>query len=140
MRRLSIILVITFSLVATAAATTWAADPPADRVLALYFHRTERCPTCLKMGSYSEEAVKEGFAEQVKAGTVQFRYVDFQDEKNAKLTKAYKVTSPTLIVVKVVDNKVKEQNNLKDIWTKVQQKPEFIQYVRENVAAYLKKE
>ena len=25
-----------------------AAEPPADRVLAMYFHRTKRCPTCLK--------------------------------------------------------------------------------------------
>ncbi len=40
-------------------------------------------------------------------------------------------------MVKVVDNKVKEQKNLKDIWTKVREKPEFIQYVRENVEAYL---
>lgn len=62
---------------------------------------------------------------------------DFQNEKNAILTKAYKISGPTLIMVKVVDNKVKEQKNLKDIWTKVREKPEFIQYVRENVEAYL---
>ena len=47
-----------------------AADPPADRVVAMYFHRTQRCPTCLKMGSYSEEAVTGGFAEQVDDGIV----------------------------------------------------------------------
>ena len=137
MNRLALVLVIMASLAATSAASAWAADPPADRVLALYFHRTQRCPTCLKMGSYSEEAVTKGFEKQVKEGTVEYRYVDFQNEKNAKLTKAYKVTGPTLIMVKVVDNKVKEQKNLKDIWTKVREKPEFIQYVRENVEAYL---
>ena len=37
---------------ASAKATT-----PADRVVVMYFHRTQRCPTCLRMGSYSEEAV-----------------------------------------------------------------------------------
>ena len=26
--------------------TAWAADPPADRVVVMYFHRTKRCPTC----------------------------------------------------------------------------------------------
>ena len=30
-----------------------AAQPPADRVVVMYFHRTERCPTCRKMGSAS---------------------------------------------------------------------------------------
>jgi opacity protein-like surface antigen len=139
MKRLALILVSMVSLAATSAAAAWAADPPADRVLALYFHRTQRCPTCLKMGSYSEEAVTKGFETQVKEGTVEFRYVDFQNQKNANLTKAYKITGPALIVAKVANNKVKEHKNLKDIWTKVREKPEFIQYVRENVEAYLRK-
>lgn len=79
---------------------------PADRVVVMYFHRTQRCPTCLRMGSYSEEAVKTGFAREIKAREVEFHYVDFQDERNAALTKGYKVGGPTLIVVKVVKNKV----------------------------------
>jgi hypothetical protein len=139
MSRLTFLLAILVSLVATFTPSTWAADPPADRVLALYFHRTQRCPTCLKMGSYAEEAVTKGFEKQIDAGTVEFRYVDFQNAKNAKLTKAYKITGPALIVVKIVDNKVKEHRDLKDIWTKVRgEKPEFLQYVRENVQAYVK--
>jgi hypothetical protein len=140
MKRITIILVSMLSLTATYAATVCAADRPADRVLALYFHRTQRCPTCLKMGSYSEEAVTQGFEAQVKDGSVTFRYVDFQDEKNAKLTKAYKIKGPALIIVKVADNKVKEYKDLKDIWTKVRgEKSAFLQYVRDNVEAYTKK-
>ena len=83
-----------------------AADAPADRVVVMYFHRTQRCPTCKKMGSYSEEAVKTGFPKQLKAGTVGFFYIDFQDKKNAAISKAYRVSGPALIVAKVVDNKV----------------------------------
>lgn len=115
-----------------------AADPPADRVVVMYFHRTERCPTCLKMGSYSEEAVKVGFAKQVKDRQVEFHYIDFQDKKNAALTKGYKISGPALIVVKVADGKAKEYKKLEDMWTKVAEKPEFIKYVHDNVAAYLK--
>jgi len=115
----------------------WAADPPADRVLAMYFHRTQRCPTCLKMGSYSEEAVKQGFPDQVANGVVAFYYIDFQDENNAELAKGYDVSGPALIVAQVVDNKVKEYKDLGEIWTKVGEKPEFLEYVRENVEAYL---
>jgi hypothetical protein len=115
----------------------WAADPPADRVVAMYFHRTQRCPTCLKMGSYSEEAVKQGFAEQVENGEVAFYYIDFQDKRNATLAKGYNVSGPALIVAKIVDNKVKEFKDLEDIWAKVGEKPAFLKYVRENVEAYL---
>lgn len=114
-----------------------AADAPQDRVLAMYFHRTERCPTCVTMGSYSEEAVKTGFAEQVKQGTVAFYYIDLQDKKNAKLVKGYDVSGPALIVAKIRGKKVKEHKDLEDIWTHVTDKPAFIEYVQENVSAYL---
>jgi hypothetical protein len=114
------------------------ADPPADRIVVMYFHRTQRCPTCLKMGSYSEEAIRSGFAKAIKAGKVEFHYIDFQDEKNEALTKGYKVTGPTLIVAKVVDNKVADHKNLAEMWGKVRDKPAFIQYVQSNVKEYQK--
>ncbi len=125
-------------LAAACSSNALAADRPADRVVAIYFHRTERCPTCQKMGSYSEEAVKQGFAEQVKKGTVEFFFVDYEAKKNAKLTNGYKVTNPTLVIAKIVDNRVKEKKELEDIWNKVDDKPEFLKYVQENVAAYRK--
>ena len=72
-----------------------AADVSAERITAIYFHRTKRCPTCLKMGSYSEEAVKTGFAQQLQDGTVGFYYVDFQDPGNAALA-GNRTSSPGL--------------------------------------------
>ncbi len=111
---------------------------PADRVVVMYFHRTQRCPTCLRMGSYSEESVKQKFAEAMKEGKVEFHYIDFQNKKNAALAKGYKVGGPTLIVAKVKDNKVKEFKNLTDIWAKNNDQQEFFKYVQENVNAYAK--
>ena len=116
------------------------AAAPADRVVVMYFHRTQRCPTCLRMGSYSEEAVVKGFAKQIKAGTVEFHYVDFQDERNAALTNGYKVGGPTLIVVHIVGKKAAEYKNLTEIWSKNRDKDVFLKYVRDNVTAYQKAE
>jgi hypothetical protein len=112
---------------------------PADRVVVMYFHRTQRCPTCLRMGGYTEEAVLKGFAKQVKDGTVEFHFIDFQDEKNEALTTGYKVGGPTLVVAKVVGNKVKEYKNLTEIWEKNRDKDVFLKYVRDSVRAYQKK-
>ncbi len=114
-----------------------AADAPTNRVVAIYFHRTERCPTCQKMGSYSEEAIKTSFAEQMKDGTVAFYNVDFQDKKNAKLAKGYDVSGPALIVAKIKGKKVKQFKDLEDIWTNVADKQAFIKYVQENISAYI---
>lgn len=127
--------VVVSSLYAQAAA---AADVPADRVVVMYFHRTQRCPTCQKMGSYTEEAVKSGFTQQLEAGTVEFHYIDFQNATNAALTKGYKVEGPTLIVAQVAGNKVAQYKNLAEIWTKVRDKAAFIEYVQSNVKDYRK--
>ena len=115
-----------------------AADASADRVVVMYFHRTQRCPTCLKMGSYSEEAVKGGFAEQIKQGKVEFHYIDFQDQKNETLTNGYKIGGPTLIVARVAGSKVAEYKNLTEIWAKVRDKAAFVDYVQTNVKSYQK--
>lgn len=109
--------------------------PAADRVVVMYFHRTQRCPTCLRMGGYAEEAVLKGFAKEIKNRTVEFHYIDFQDEKNAALTKGYKIAGPALVVVKVVNNKPAEVRNLQEIWMKNRDKDVFVKYVRDNVTA-----
>ncbi len=123
---------------------SWAADAskdrvaaPKDRVAVMYFHRTQRCPTCLKMGSYTEEAVKTGFAGEIKAAKVAFHYIDFENEKNAAYTKAYRITGPTLIVAKVSGKKVLEYKNLEEMWSLVTDKEAFLGYVQANVNAYL---
>jgi thiol-disulfide isomerase/thioredoxin len=119
-------------------AASEAAPTPADRVVVMYFHRTQRCPTCRKMGSYSEESVKEKFAESMKEGKVEFHFIDFQDKKNEALTKGYKVSGPTLIVARVAENKVKDFKTLTDIWAKHGDKKDFYKYVQDNVTAFAK--
>jgi hypothetical protein len=110
-------------------------EPPPNRVVVLYFHRTKRCPTCRTMGAYSEEAVLKGFGKQVKQGDVEFCYVNFEDKKNAAMTKAYHVTGPSLIVATIAKNKLVAAENLKEIWMKKDDKKSFLKYVRDGVAA-----
>lgn len=133
----TVALALVFTVVAEFAAAAEAPKaPPKDRVVAMYFHRTERCPTCRTMGSYTEEAIKTGFAKQLEDRTVELHFIDFQNEKNAVYTKAYNITGPKLIVAKVADNKVTEFKNLKDIWSNVNDKKAFIKYVQDHITAY----
>jgi len=115
-----------------------AEDVPKDRVVVMYFHRTERCPTCLRMGSYAEEAVKKGFAEEIKAQKVSFHLIDFEDEKNGKFTQGYKIQGPTLIVAQVSGAKVMRYKRLDEMWTRVRDKQDFLNYVQREVKEYLK--
>lgn len=142
MQRIAANLFLTLTSVLFAAANgsvLQAADAPKDRVIAMYFHRTERCPTCKKMGSYAEEAIKTAFAEELKKGRIAFYFIDYEDAKNARYTKAYDVSGPALIVAKIADNKVASYRDLEEIWSHVGDKDKFFAYVQENVKASLPK-
>ena len=90
----------------------------------------------LPYSGYPAFSAPDAFAAQLKAGVVELHSIDFQDKKNAALTKGYRISGPALIVAKVVDNKVAEFKNLKEIWTHVGDKTAFTKYVQDNVTAY----
>ena len=118
-----------------------AADKPAagpsHQVMACYFHRTVRCPTCRRISAYIEESVNTGFASQVKDGSVKMLMIDFQDAKNQKYTQAYQIAGPTLVLMDVHDGKVTSWKPAPKVWSLVGNKDEFFRYVQGEVKSYL---
>jgi hypothetical protein len=113
------------------------AAEPSHQVIACYFHRTVRCPTCKKISAYIEESVNTEFASQVKDGSVKMMMIDFQDAKNQKYTQAYKISGPTLVIMDVQDGKVTSWKPAPKVWSLVANKPDFFKYVQGEVKAYL---
>ena len=118
-----------------------AADKPAagpsHQVIACYFHRTVRCPTCKRISAYIDESVNTGFAAQVKEGSVKMLMIDFQDAKNQKYTQAYQIAGPTLVLMDVHDGKVTSWKPAPKVWSLVGNKDEFFRYVQGEVKSYL---
>ncbi|MGW8258488.1 MAG: nitrophenyl compound nitroreductase subunit ArsF family protein [Thermoguttaceae bacterium] len=110
---------------------------PAHKVVACYFHRTVRCPTCKKIGAYIEEAVKSAYPTEIKDGRVKMTLVDFQDPKNKKLAETYKIRRPTLVVMDVHKGKVTAWKPAPKIWSLIGKKDMFFKYVQNEVRSYL---
>ncbi len=110
---------------------------PAHRVIACYFHRTQRCPTCRKISGYIEEAVKSGFSREIAQGQVVFALVDYQDPKNQKLAEFYRITGPTLVIIDAHGNQAAQWKPAPKVWSLVGKKPEFLKYVQEEIHGYL---
>ena len=109
----------------------------AHRVVACYFHRTNRCPTCRKISAYIEESLNSGLAKEMKDGSVALQMIDFQDPKNQQYTDAYKITGPTLVIMDVRDGKVASWKPAPKVWSLVGKKDAFFKYVQDEVRAYL---
>jgi hypothetical protein len=110
---------------------------PSHQVIACYFHRTVRCPTCRRISAYIEESVSTGFSSQLKDGSVKMVMIDFQDARNQKYTQAYQIAGPTLVLMDVHDGKVTSWKPAPKVWSLVGNKDEFFRYVQGEVKSYL---
>lgn len=106
---------------------------PDHWVAVIYFHRTERCPTCKTIGGYVKEATKAKFAERMKKRKVDCYEVDFQNAKNKAHKEAYKITGPT----NVKKGKIAEWKPMPKVWSLIFKKEEFFKYVQGGIAGYL---
>jgi len=110
---------------------------PAHRVVAYYFHRTQRCPTCLMVGEYLEESLKTGMARELKDGRVALVFIDFQDPKNKAHTDYYKIAGPTLVLADVRKEKVVGWKPAPKLWSLVGNKEKFSKYVQAEIRSVL---
>lgn len=107
------------------------------KVIAYYFHTNTRCSRCMKIEQYSQEAIKRGFPEELKNGSLEMRIVNYEQPENRHFMQDYKLVSKSLILVKMVNGKQTEWTNLKMVWQLTGRKDAFLNYVRKEVRGYL---
>ena len=54
-----------------------------QKVIAYYFHGNVRCPTCLKIEAYSQEALEKAFPEQLDSGQIEWQAINTDEVWNA---------------------------------------------------------
>lgn len=111
---------------------------PEHRVVARYFHRTQRCPTCQKISALIEEAVQASFADDLKSGKVKLQMVDYQNAGNREVTETYRISDPMLVILDVRDGKVAQWKSAPKVWALFAKKDAFLKYVQDEMHAYLK--
>lgn len=120
----------------TDASSVNASAAPAEYV-AYYFHRTARCVTCLKIEHNAHDVIFRDFAGQLKDGKLLFLPTNVESVGNEHFIKDYELVSQALVLVKYDDGKPIQSRNLDRIWDLIGDKPEFEQYVHDEVAMFL---
>ena len=77
----------------------------AERIDVVYFHRTERCYSCLWAGEMSRKTVETYFKDELASGRVTFREVDVQKRENAVLARQYGAAYSSLFINYVKDGR-----------------------------------
>ena len=108
------------------------------KVIAYYFHGTFRCTTCRTIEQYSHEAIQMYFAKELANGSLEFRPVNVDETDNKHFIQDYQLVTRSLVLSLVSDGKEKKWKNLPDVWKLVRDKDKFFQYVKDEVAIFLK--
>ena len=115
-----------------------AEDVKPAHVVAYYFHGTMRCPTCHKLEQYSKEAIDGNFKGAIRSGKLEFKEVNIENSGNEHYANDYQLYTKSLILSLVKDGKEIKWKNLDKIWERVRNKEGFIDYVKSEVADFLK--
>lgn len=108
-----------------------------NKIIVYYFHRIKRCPTCIKIEEYSDEAIKNGFTEQLKNGSLEWKIINIEDEGNEHFENDYELYTQSLVIVEIRNGKQQRWKNLEKIWELVGMKEAYLLYVQDEVKTYL---
>ena len=107
------------------------------RVVAYYFHTTQRCASCRAIEAYSREAIEKAFAAELADGRLVWRVVNIEDKGNEHFVKDYGLYTKSVVLVNEVRGRPAEWKQLERVWQLLQDKPKFVRYVQDETRAYL---
>jgi Tfp pilus assembly major pilin PilA len=108
-----------------------------NKVIAYYFHGTNRCTTCRTIERYSKEAIDRYFAQELKNGTLDFKPINVDEPENRHYIQDYQLYTRSLVLVQYKDDKQQEWKNLSEVWSYVSDKEKFYQYVKDETERFL---
>jgi hypothetical protein len=112
---------------------------PGNRLIVYYFHGITRCPTCITLEEYSKEAVETMFPQELLTGRIAWQVVNFDEAWNEHFIRDFDLSFQSLVIVRYADGNQVEYRNLDKIWDLVDNKPGYMEYVKNEVDAYLRK-
>lgn len=112
---------------------------PADRVEVVYFHRAQRCYSCIYAETGIHYTVETYFADELASGKVTFEVFNVEDDENATIVKKYGAFTSSLFI-----NTIREGTDhieeVTDIWFVLGNNEAFVEVVKSKIEKSLKGE
>ena len=112
---------------------------PADRVKVVYFHRAQRCYSCVYAEAGTRYTVETYFEDELDSGKVIFKVVNVEDKENATIVKKYGAFTSSLFINTIRDG-TDHIEEVTDIWFVLGKDEAFVEVVRGKIEKSLKGE
>jgi len=112
---------------------------PADKVEVVYFHRAQRCYSCIYAEEGTRYTVETYFADELASGKVAFEVFNVEDKENATIVKKYGAFTSSLFVNTIRDG-TDHIEEVTDIWFVLGDDEAFVGAVKSKIERSLKGE
>jgi len=75
-----------------------------------YFHRTDRCETCVSIEENTKNVLEKNFATELKEGTISFKSINFEGDDDKEIIEKYKADGPSLFLTRMKKTKETTKN------------------------------
>lgn len=106
--------------------------------VAYYFYGNKRCSTCKKLETYSSEALNSEKIKEASALPIFWKTINVENPENSHFTDDFDLYTQSLVITEYSGDSITRWKNLEEIWILVKNKPDFIEYVIEEVCSFLK--
>ncbi len=110
---------------------------PEKVIQVYYFHRTARCPNCLKIESLAHETVQTFFPVELESGAVRWEAINVDDAGAEHFVDDYELSTQTLIIAEFSGGQQRRWKNLDKVWELLDQDADFGQYVEAEIRDWL---
>ena len=112
--------------------TSDTSSAPADRVEVIYFHRAQRCYSCIYAEEGTRYTVETYFADELASGKVTFEVFNVEDKENATIVKKYGAFTSSLFINTIRDG-ADHIEEVTDIWFALGKDEAFVNAVRDKI-------
>lgn len=112
-----------------------AAQLAQDKLTVLYLHSSIRCVTCNAMEKMTREVLDADFAEEMRAGRIEFRIDDFQE--NDAIARKYDIRASNVVLVRIRDGEEQQFRRLDELWELASSPARFKDHVRQAIRQQL---
>ena len=117
--------------------TTSSVNREKGQLVVYYFHGDVRCVTCHNLEAYTKEALERYFADGLTSEDITWKPVNVDKPENKHYVRDYKLVSKAVVLSWVVKGKEIRWKNLDQIWQKVNNKEDYLEYIRQGVEEFL---
>ncbi|MBT4174265.1 hypothetical protein HOC80_04770 [archaeon] len=102
---------------------------PIEKIEVYHFHSDRQCSTCKTIGENLDETIERYFLNEVNSGKITYGHINVQDSENREITNRYGASGTSLWIGIYDENGFRAEND-QGIWYKLNDKEEFIDYLK----------